>query len=139
MQRATVITQWVIRLTGLTQIIVGLLFWTGRALSLIPAHMMIGLLFSIALAFMGIFASRAGVRPAVVVLTVVWALVLPIFGFAHPGILPGPLHWIIRVVHLALGLGAMGFSERLAEQVLRRGAAGAARETRNEKAGRSVA
>jgi hypothetical protein len=134
MQKATLVTRWIVRLAGLSQIILGLLFWTGRALSLIPAHMIIGLLVAIGLCFIAVFASRAGTRPALVVLAIAWALVLPVFGVTHAGILPGSLHWIIRVLHLAVGIGALGLADRLADEVLRRGTAG----TRRAAAGASA-
>jgi hypothetical protein len=32
-------------------------------------------------------------------------------------ILPGDLHWIVQVVHLAFGLAAMGFAEALTRRI----------------------
>jgi hypothetical protein len=41
------------------------------------------------------------------------------FGFAQQGILAGGLHWIIRVLHLAVGLAALGIAEGLAPRRLK--------------------
>ena len=119
MRTAALVTRWVVRLGGLVQILLGVAFWSGHALSLIPVHMLIGLLVSIGLGVLAVLASRTGARPAVTVVGVAWALVLPAFGVMHVGLLPGPWHWVIRILHLALGLGALGFADRLGEQVLR--------------------
>lgn len=121
MQRATVITRWVVRLAGLTQIVLGLAFWSGHAKSLIPVHMLIGMVVVTGLWFLAVFASRAGLHPALVVLAFTWGLVLPVFGIAHIGLFPGRWHWVVQLIHLLLGLGALRVAEGLAEHVLRRG------------------
>lgn len=120
MRNAALVTRWIVRLTGLVQIALGLAFWTGHGLSLIPLHMMNGFLVSLGLAVLAVLAWRTGSGGGVAVLGIAWALVLPAFGIVHVGMLPGSWHWIVRVVHLALGLGALGFADRLAELTLRR-------------------
>lgn len=119
MRKAALVTRWIVRLAGLVQIVLGLMFWSGRGLSLIPVHMLIGLIVAWGLLVIAVLASRTGTRASVVVLAVVWAFMLPAFGVAHVGMLPGEWHWVVRVLHLAIGLGALGFADRLAEQVLR--------------------
>ena len=127
MQRATVITRWVVRIAGLVQIVLGLAFWSGNALSLIPLHMLIGMVVVLGLWFLVVFASRAGLRLAPVVLAFLLGLVVPVFGVAHIGLFPGQWHWVVRLVHLALGIGTLYVADQLAEYVLRRGAREAAR------------
>jgi hypothetical protein len=121
MRKTALVTRWVIRLAGLTQIIMGLAFWSGRALSLIPVHMIIGLLVAIGLCVVAVLASRTGARPAVVLFAIGLGLVLPAFGVVHVGMLPGSWHWVIRLMHLGLGLAALGLADRLAEHVLQHG------------------
>jgi hypothetical protein len=121
MQTATVITRWVVRLAGLTQIVLGLTFWSGNALSLIPVHMLIGMVVVLGLWFLVVFASRTGLHPALVALAFSWGLVLPVFGIAHIGLFPGRWHWIVQATHLLLGVWALRLAEGLAEHVLRRG------------------
>jgi hypothetical protein len=127
MQTATVITRWVVRIAGLTQIVLGLMFWSGYALLLIPLHMLIGMVLVLGLWFLVVFASRAGLHQGLVALAFLWGLVLPVFGVTHIGLFPGEWHWVVRLVHLLLGIGALYLAERLAEHVLRRGARETAR------------
>ena len=35
-------------------------------------------------------------------------------------LLPGDLHWLIRVLHLLIGIGAVGFAETLGVRIRRR-------------------
>src|SRR5919107_2468357 len=120
MHTATVFARWIVRVAGLIQIVLGLMFWTGRGLSLIPVHMMVGAVIVLAMWLIAVLAWRAGVSRGLALLAVAWGLMLPIFGITHPAILPGRWHWIIEVLHLAVGLGALGFANRLAERTLRR-------------------
>jgi hypothetical protein len=139
MRKTALVTRWVVRVAGLIQIVLGLTFWSGRALPLLPVHMMVGLAVSLGVAVLAILAWRAGRRAGVALLGVAWALVLPAFGVMHAGILPGSWHWVIRVLHLALGLGALGFADRLAEHMLRPDATGASPATGVTAGARRVA
>jgi hypothetical protein len=106
-----------IRLIGVIMIILGLLFWTGNALTLIPVHMLLGLLLVLllwALSFLGV---RAGMQIGFVALVIVWSLILPALGMTQNQLLPGTWHWIIQVLHLLVGVGALGIAERLAGRI----------------------
>jgi hypothetical protein len=139
MRKAALVTQWVVRLGGLVQIVLGLTFWSGHALSLLPVHMLMGVLVSLGLAVLGVLAWRAGAPAAAAALAIVWALVLPVFGVMHGGILPGRWHWVVRLLHLALGIGALGFAQRLADRVLRPSTTGASPTVRGATDDRRVA
>jgi hypothetical protein len=106
--------QWLTRGTGLLQLALGLAFWTGNLLVALPFHMFTGLLFALLLEVQSGLAASAGVSWRLVALGVAWGLLVPVFGLAHAGILPGDWHWVTRVAHLAIGLVAMGLAERLA-------------------------
>jgi hypothetical protein len=80
MHLATSITQWIVRLTGITQVILGLLFWSGRAFTLLPLHMLIGMLFVIALWTLAGLAWRARLETWMVLLAVSWGILIPAFG-----------------------------------------------------------
>jgi hypothetical protein len=121
MQRATVITRWVVRLAGLTQIGLGLTFWSGHALSLTPVHMLIGMVVVAGLWFLVVFASRTGLHPGLLALAFSWGLVLPVFGITHIGLFPEQWHWVVQLTHLLLGVWALRLAEGLADHVLRRG------------------
>lgn len=134
MRTATAVTRWIVRLAGLTQIILGVSFWTGHAFSLIPIHMLVGTIVVVGLWTLAVLAARAGARPAVVVLAFVLGLVLPAFGVTHGRILTGSLHWIIQVLHLLLGIGALRLADVLGEYVLHRRQESVARESAGERA-----
>ncbi|HEV8648570.1 MAG TPA: hypothetical protein VG276_04015 [Actinomycetes bacterium] len=120
MRTATTIVRTLIRLTGLVQIVLGVLFWTGNARGLIPLHMLVGFVLVLSLWVMAALAARAGVQPGLVALAAVWGLVVPVLGLAQDRLLPGSAHWLIQVLHLLVGLAAIGQGESLAARILRR-------------------
>lgn len=117
MVRATNIARGIIGITGLIQIGSGLLFWTGNAFFLIPFHMHSGLILSITLLIVAILGALAGVTRGFVALTVFWSILTPAFGLTQAGILPGPYHWVVQVLHLLVGLAAMALGHRLALRI----------------------
>ena len=117
MKTATTVAQMLVRLTGLIQIVLGVLFWTDNARSLVPVHMLVGLVLVLALWTLAGLAARAGVNPGLVALAIVWGLIVPILGVTQTSLLPGAAHWTIQVLHLLLGLGAIGLAETLAARI----------------------
>jgi len=117
---ATNIVRTLIRLTGLVQIVLGVLFWTGNARGLIPLHQLVGFGLVLSLLVMAALAARAGVNPGLVALAVVWVLVVPVLGLTQDRLLLGSAHWVIQVLHLLLGLGAISQGEALAARILGR-------------------
>ncbi len=110
------------RLTGVAQIILGLLFWSGNALSLIPVHMLVGITLVLGLWALAGLAAASGASAGAVILAVAWGLVVPALGLTQTSLLPGSYHWVVQVVHLLLGLGAIGLAEQMAAAVLGPGA-----------------
>jgi hypothetical protein len=104
---------WSIRLTGVVQVVLGVAFWSGRAVSLRPVHMLIGMVFDLALLLLIVLAARAGIRPLTVIRSVVLALIIPLFGVVQLRLLIGSAHWIVRAAHLLQALIAMIVAERL--------------------------
>jgi hypothetical protein len=119
MRTATLVTLWIVRLAGITQIVLGLLFWSGRAIHLIPLHMSIGFLVVLGLWTIAVLALVARTRRGLAVFAVAWGIALPALGIPQAAILVGPWHWIVRVVHLAMGLAALAVADRLATGILR--------------------
>ena len=117
MKIAVTVAQNLVRLSGLILIVLGVLFWSGNALTLIPLHILVGLVLVLALWAMAFLAARAGVRPGLVILAFLWGLLVPIFGLTQDQMLLGDAHWVIRVLHLLVGLGAIGQSEGLAVRI----------------------
>jgi hypothetical protein len=125
MKMATAIAHNLARLAGLVQLLTGLLFWTGNALALLPLHLLVGLLLVLALWVLAALAARAGVAARRVALAALWGLLVPIFGMTQTQLLPGPWHWVIQVLHLLVGIGAVGMAEGLAQGITERRPSGA--------------
>lgn len=108
-----------LRFSVLLALILGTLFWTGNAFVLVPIHMLLGSLAFLSLWVLGALtiAKKGGVGPAVGAF--VLGLVLPYVGMSQASWLVGPMHWIIQVLHLCLGLGAIGYGELLASRYWR--------------------
>jgi hypothetical protein len=117
MKTTTTVMQWLIRITGLIQIVLGTFIWTGNADALIPVHIASGSVLVLALAALAVLAARAGVQLGYVALAIGWALVLLILGLTQEQLLPDSGHWVIQVLHVLLGLGAIGLAEYLAAQI----------------------
>jgi hypothetical protein len=114
MKTAITISQWAIRITGLIQILLGLVLWTNNGLNLLPVHMLVGLIFVITLWVLAVLAARTGVSMGFVALAAVWGLIVPVLGVMQTQLLPGGAHWVIEVIHLLVGLVAIGLGNRLA-------------------------
>jgi hypothetical protein len=113
---ATTIFQWLVRVTGLVQLALGLLFWTGSQLQLIPIHMLNGVLVVLGLWVLAGLAAAARVDLRWVALAAVWGVVTIVLGMSQATLLPGDLHWVVQVLHLLVGLGAIGQAESLARR-----------------------
>lgn len=109
----TTLAHWTVRVTGPALVALGLLFWAGRALTLLPLHMAIGMVFVLALWALAGLAAWAGLRRTLVLAAVAWGLFVPVFGIAQTRMLPGPAHWVVRVIHLLIGFVAMFVAARL--------------------------
>ena len=118
MKTAATIIQVLIRLLGLIMIVLGLLFWIGNALTLIPVHMLLGITLVLLLWTQAVLAARAGAGASLVALGLVWGLVVAL-GMMQNRLLPGEFHWVIKVLHLLVGLAAIGLADRLADRAKR--------------------
>ena len=110
----------IVIVAGIVQLILGSLFWAGIGTNLIPLHETIGTIVVLALWTCAFFAARAGAPRGLVALAVVWGVIVPVVGVSQTGILPGSLHWIIQILHVLLGLTAMGLASALAARAAKR-------------------
>jgi hypothetical protein len=106
--------QMAIRVLGVFQLALGIIFWTGNALGLVDLHQLIGILLVLGLWTQAALAHRAGVPAGLVAGAAVWGLLVPIVGLAQRDLLPGGAHWVIQVIHLLLGIGLLALAENLA-------------------------
>jgi hypothetical protein len=102
----------VLRLGGALAVILGILFWSGNALNLIPIHMLLGLLVVLSLWIVGIGQafSSGGSWPLAGGALLLGLLVI-VVGMRQSSLLVGPFHWVIQVVHLLLGILAVGMGQ----------------------------
>jgi hypothetical protein len=114
MKTATTIIQILVRVAGLTQIVLGVLFWTNNVLTLVPIHMLVGLVLVLLLWSLAGMSLWAGVNRGRAALAIVWGVIVVALGMTQTQILPGSAHWVIEVVHLLVGLAAIGMAEGLA-------------------------
>jgi len=117
MTTATTILQMLVRLAGLILIVLGVLFWTDHALTLVPVHMLVGFVLVFSLWALAVRAARTGVHPGLVALAIVWGFIVPVLGLTQERLLPGDAHWVVQVLHLLVGLGAIGQAEGLAARI----------------------
>lgn len=119
----TTIARRTLGATGLTQVVLGLLFWTNHAFGLVPLHMAIGLAFVLSLWTLAALGARARVGGLLPPLGALWGAAVLALGVLQGRLLPGPWHWIVETLHLLLGLGAMALGARITSRIRRTGLA----------------
>ncbi len=103
----------IVRVGVLIQIISGILFWTGNADSFQLAHIVIGILIVLSLWTLGIAQGLQGGSFGLALATFVVGFLLALVGLFQKQWLVGSNHWIIQVIHLLLGLSAIGLAEMI--------------------------
>ncbi|GHO49624.1 hypothetical protein [Ktedonospora formicarum] len=97
---------WIGGLVGLIALLLGLSYWIFQA-NVISFHMLAGLLVTLSMLILGIILAFTKGCRVLGIVGIVYALILPIFGMSQMTLLVGDLHWLIRVAHLLVGLGAL--------------------------------
>src|SRR5262245_29992683 len=119
MRQIATAAQPLVGLIGLVMIVLGLLFWSGNMLALVPVHMLLGLLLVVLLWSLAIMGARAHVPAGLVALAIAWGFVVPGLGLLQGELLPGDSHWVVQVLHLLVGMIGIGLAERLAARIKR--------------------
>jgi len=112
------ISLWIVRIAGTLQLVLGALFWSGHAYTLLPLHIISGTLIVLTLWTVGVLALITGSRRGLALFSLLWGLALPAFGLRQATLLVGSMHWIVRVVHLLMGLAAMALAGTLGQAIL---------------------
>ena len=103
------------RISAVVQIVLGIGFWTGHWSEAIGVHMMNGIGFVVLLWILALIALFQRRTIGVALLAIVWGFGVAMLGFSQHRILEGSsFHWIVRVVHLVVGVSTLAFAERLA-------------------------
>ena len=89
-------------------VILGIGFWSGHWVGLIPLHRALGVVFVLALWGIAVAALVTGhPRKGLAAFAIIWGVFVAAFGMTQQRILVGDLHWIVRVLHLAVAMYAM--------------------------------
>jgi hypothetical protein len=114
------IARSLISLFGIALVVLGILFWTGHAMSLLPLHMLLGGLFVITLLVLVVVGLVGRNSRGFAAVVLFWSLLVPLVGVTQLRLLPGADHWVIQVVHLLVGVVAMGLGHALARRIGKR-------------------
>ena len=107
------VTQIVARVIAVVQVALGIVVWTGHGDSFIPLHIAVGLLLVVGLWVAVALGLRSGAPIGLAVLALVWSVGMPVFGLVQANLVPGDGHVAIQVLHLVVGLAAVGLIEAL--------------------------
>ena len=103
----------VLRIAVLFNLITGIIFWTGNADPLQIVHILVGIIAVLALWTLGIIQGLRGGNYGLSAAAIVVGLLLALVGLFQTGWLTGSNHWIIQVIHLLLGIAAIGLGEMI--------------------------
>jgi len=108
----------VLRISVLINLILGILFWTSiidnQGITLL--HIILGILAVLSLFTIGILQGLRGGSFGLALATFVVGFLLAFVGLGQLNWLlpdPNPHHWIIQVIHLVLGISAIGLGEMI--------------------------
>ena len=112
---------WLVRVTGVLVLILGLLIWAENMTALIQLHMGLGLLMVLSMWVFAAASVSAGASVGTAVGVALLGLVMLLFGGAQDNVLPepNPAHAIIKIVHLLIGLAAMAVAELVGGRISR--------------------
>lgn len=119
MRKTITVFLMLVRLLGVVQIVVGICLWLGIATGAVAFHSALGSLFVLVVWVVAGIALFVLPRRGVPLFTLFLSGVVLWFGMAQVTLLPGSMHWGIRVLHLLLGVATMGLAESLGKSVKR--------------------
>jgi hypothetical protein len=106
-----------IRVCGGAAVALGLAFWLGYALSLTVLHIRFGIGVVLSLWALAAIAWWTTTRHSLALFASAWGLATLVFGMTQIQLLPGPLHWIVEVAHLGVGVVAIALGAQLANAI----------------------
>lgn len=117
MKYTVLIARSLIGLLGIALVVLGILFWTGHALSLLQLHMTLGGLFVLCMWVLAVIGFMGRGTRGFALLVLIWSLIVPALGVTQLSLMPGADHWVVQAVHLLVGLIAMGLGHALARRI----------------------
>jgi hypothetical protein len=113
------IMQVIVGIAGVVALVLGLLIWFAQAYVVLPVHMILGLIVTLGLLIISILALLTNGLRVLGAIGVAYALFVPVFGLTQASLLVGDLHWLIRIAHLLVGIGAMGLIGNIGARYMR--------------------
>jgi hypothetical protein len=118
------ISLFVLRICVVLAVILGILFWLNiinpdTNSTILSVHQTLGLLTVLTLWIIGVMTLLRG-HVAIGVVALVWGALVLYVGLNQESMLPGSSHWLVQVLHLILGLGAIGLGETAARRYRRK-------------------
>jgi len=105
----------VLRLCASGVLLLGIVLWRGKLYEFLGLHMALGAFFVLCVGVVAMVAITAGVSTQRAFLLLVLATAIILLGLGQVHVLLGPLHWMVRTVHLLMGLMAIVQTELLAK------------------------
>lgn len=99
--------QMILRVIFIINLILGILFWTNHAVNIVWLHMLLGIVFVIALFYIGVVAAIRTGNIGLQMATWLLGLALAVVGLLQRNTLNTP----IQILHLLLALAAIGVAE----------------------------
>jgi hypothetical protein len=122
LQRGIRIAQMFVRLAGLVLLVLGIVIWTGHGDTVIRTHAALGVFFVLWLWTVAVFGLIAHIGYVLPARLIIWGIVIGWFGISQQHLFPGTYHWIVQVLHLAVGMIAIGLAEVVSARVKKAGA-----------------
>lgn len=113
MNAAFLIAQQVLRLSFLGALILGLVVWRLAADSFLGLHMLFGILVVACLWTLGAVTIASGGGLPLSLGAIGLGFLVLLLGLTQTSLMPGSGHLAIQLLHLLLGLAAVGFGEML--------------------------
>ena len=113
------IIQVIAGIAGFVALVLGLSIWLAQTYVVLPVHMILGLIVTLGLLIFSILALLTNGLRVLGAIGVIYALFVPVFGLTQATLLVGDLHWLIRIAHLLVGIGAMGLIGNIGARYLR--------------------
>ena len=116
--RAMTIFDWILRVAGTIVLVLGLLIWTLQ-LNIVSIHITFGIIVTLTLLVISILATFARGLRVLGIIGMIYAFVIPLLGLNQVRLLVGDQHWLIQVLHLLVGIGALALGETISRRYLR--------------------
>ena len=125
--RTLTIAQMTLRAGFLIELVLGILFWTNvinpDTSALVPVHMLIGIIVVLSLWVIGLaqgFMKGSNDFGLALLTFIVGLAVIAVGLFQRQWLTADSQHWIVQVIHLLLGIIAIGTGEMVARTAKRR-------------------